>query len=132
MTWGIEEALRLVLDDLRAAEGWAPVVDPTPWQPWQPSESVHLAAPDGTGAGAWLNLSLDPESGLAELADQVQDWVVEQLPGMHRPAVWPTCPAHPDSHPRQAVVEYGRAVWTCPRGAAVSTPIGRLAGHPPR
>ncbi|VXC29382.1 hypothetical protein [Nocardioides sp. AX2bis] len=130
MTWGIEEALRPVLDDLQAAEGWIPPVDPTPWQDWQPSESCTLVA-YGSSAGVWLDMSLDPASGLARLADQVQDWVVEQLPGMHRPAVWPTCPAHPDSHPRQAVVEGGRAVWACPRGAAVSTPIGRLGEAPP-
>jgi hypothetical protein len=62
----------------------------------------------------------------AEVADQVQGWAVEALWTAGEPAVWPRCPAHPDTHPLDAAVEGGTAVWRCPRGTAPTVPMGEL------
>lgn len=125
----IDEMLDVIFRDLAAAGIPLPRVDPTPWQSWEPSESVMIFAPDGSGMGVWLDLTLTQQPALAQLADQVQEWVVEELPGLGRPTNWPVCPAHPANHPRQAVVEEGRAVWVCPAGGDGSTPIGGLASE---
>ncbi|MGH3166970.1 MAG: hypothetical protein ACRDN0_13925 [Trebonia sp.] len=63
---------------------------------------------------------------IASVADQVQEWAVETLWQEGRPATWPECPAHPDSHPLTAVMRDGRAVWTCPKTKHVVGDIGTL------
>lgn len=126
MTRAIDEALGLILSDLAAGGVPLPRVDPTKWQTWEPSESVLLFAADGSGMGVWLDLTLAEDLALAHLADQVQDWVIEELARLGRPTNWPICAAHPGNHPRHAVVEHGRVVWACPLGATASSPIGEL------
>jgi hypothetical protein len=51
---------------------------------------------------------------IASVADQIQEWAVEARWHAGRPATWPGCPLHPDSHPLMAAVREGRAVWICP------------------
>ena len=126
VTRAIDEVLGLILKDLAATGLPLPRVEPTTWQTSEPSESVTLCAADGTGMGVWLDLTLSEALALAHLADQVQEWVVDELARIGRPTNWPICAAHPANHPRQAVVEHGRAVWACPVGAAGSSPIGAL------
>lgn len=64
---------------------------------------------------------------LADIADLVQDAVVEALPAMGRPAVWPSCPLHPDTHPMTpAITDDGIASWTCPRDGRPQAVIGSL------
>lgn len=126
MTRAIDEVLDLILDDLAAGGVPLPRVEPTTWQTWEPSESVMLFGADRGGTGVWLDLTLSDDQALAHLADQVQEWVVEELARIGRPTNWPICAAHPDNHPRQAVIEHGRAVWACPVGAD-SSPIGELS-----
>jgi hypothetical protein len=126
VTRAIDEVLGLIFKDLAAGGVPLPRVEPTTWQTWEPSESVILLAADRSGMGVWLDLTLSEDLALAHLADQVQEWVVEELARLGRPTNWPSCPAHPDNHPRQAVVEHGRAVWACPIGAADSSPVGEL------
>lgn len=69
---------------------------------------------------------------IVRLADQVQEWAVEALWSARKPAVWPECPDHPDSHPLVARLVTGAdaAVWCCPRTNAVKFPIGRLPVRP--
>jgi hypothetical protein len=69
---------------------------------------------------------------IASVADQVQEWAVEELCRVHRPATWPECTWHPDSHPMAAEVRNGRAVWTCPRSGHASDRIGSLRAPPGR
>jgi hypothetical protein len=126
VTRAIDEALGLIFHDLAAGGVPRPRVEPTKWQPWEPSESVMLFAADRGGIGVWLDLTLSDEHALAHLADQVQEWIVEELWRLGRPTNWPICAAHPATHPRQAVVGNGRAVWACPFGAPDSSPIGEL------
>lgn len=116
-------------EDLVAGGVPLPRIEPSRWQDWDPSESVMLFAADGSGIGVWLDLGLSQAHGLAHLADQVQDWAVEELARLGLPTNWPACAAHPTNHPLQATVEGGRAVWVCPGGGAASSPIGKLSRH---
>jgi hypothetical protein len=130
MTRAIDAALDLIAHDLVAGGVPLPRVEPEAWQTWEPSESVKLFAADGTGMGVWLDLGLPEADALAHLADQVQEWAVEEMARLRRPTNWPACVAHPANHPLQAVVDGGRAVWVCPAGAEVSVPIGGVPASP--
>ena len=126
VTPSIDEALALILRDLAAGGAPQPRVEQTTWQPWDPSESVMLFAADGSGMGVWLDLTLPDAKAVAHLADQVQEWAIEELARLGRATNWPICAAHPANHPRQAVVQHGCAVWACPAGGADSSPVGEL------
>lgn len=126
VTRAIDVALELIADDLVAGGVPLPGVEPRTWQTWDPSESVILLGGDGSGMGVWSNLGLPQAEGLAHLADQVQDWAVEELARVGRPTNWPVCPEHPANHPLQAIVADGRAVWACPRSGDVHAEIGHL------
>jgi hypothetical protein len=81
------------------------------------------------GVGVQLNRAEPAAEQVARLADQVQEWEVEELCARGRPATWPRCPEHPDSHPlTPEVAPDGTAVWRCPRSARVAGVIGRLEG----
>lgn len=127
VTRAIDGALDLIARDLVVGGVPLPRVEPTAWQDWDPSESVMLFAPDGSGMGVWLDLGLPAAMGLAHLADQVQEWAVEELARLGRPTNWPVCPAHPVNHPLRASVDDHRAVWACPAGDRPSSPIGGLS-----
>ena len=63
---------------------------------------------------------------IASVADQVQEWAVEELCAVGRPTNWPPSPQHPHSHPLSAVVQEGQAVWSCPKTGYVPAGIGQL------
>ncbi|MDP9847136.1 hypothetical protein [Streptosporangium lutulentum] len=83
-------------------------------------------APDGSGQGVSVVLGQDPSEQVARLADQVQEWAVEALWTAGLPAVWPHCPAHPDTHPLTARVDGNEAAWFCPHTGDRVAPIGEL------
>ena len=64
---------------------------------------------------------------VARVAEAVQEWEIEELAAVGRPATWPECPDHPDSHPLDAVVDGGKAVWRCPRSGRAISAIGAFA-----
>jgi hypothetical protein len=64
---------------------------------------------------------------IASVADQIQEWAVEARWHAGRPATWPGCPHHPDSHPLMAAVREGRAVWICPRAGDLVSDVGHLS-----
>lgn len=88
---------------------------------------VMVCASDGSGQGVDVAEHQSAAEQVADLADQVQGWAVEELCARLRPAVWPECPAHPDSHPLEAGVVKGVAVWSCPRSRQVVAPVGELS-----
>jgi len=104
-------ALEAVLRDLCAQCA----VQPDVREPEDDYPGVVFYAPDGSGQGLYAWPDERPGVRLAEVADRAQEWAVEALWGEGEPAVWPGCPAHPDSHPLDATVVDGVAVWVCPR-----------------
>jgi hypothetical protein len=97
--------------------------------------SAWLQGPDGvTGMGLRVNMALPTADRLADIADQFQEWEVEELEAAGRSATWPECPQHPKSHPLSPQVRDGAAVWSCPRNGHVEYPIGGMTppGDAPR
>jgi hypothetical protein len=122
----LDAALTLVVADLRVPGGVVPVVDDTEWQDHPGAASCWLRSPDGTGAGVWVQTGQPFPAQVLALVEQVQEWAVEALWTLHRPASWPTCPNHPDRHPLAAHADRELAVWSCPVLDETVSAIGSL------
>jgi len=73
-----------------------------------------------------VQVTLPLPERLADLADQLQDWEVEELAARGRSATWPQCPQHPDSHPLAPQARGDQAAWCCPASGQVIDAIGAL------
>ncbi|WP_436521698.1 hypothetical protein [Actinoplanes sp. HUAS TT8] len=99
---------------------------------------VRVVRVESTPPGAdecWLQIvgtigliGIAPGHNVAGATDQLHDWVLECLPELGFPAVWPECPEHPATHPLSAGAVHGEPVWICPRTQTVHARIGQLAG----
>ncbi|MFI5554024.1 hypothetical protein [Streptomyces sp. NPDC051738] len=117
------QALEAVLHDLRAQCAVRPRLRE------DEEYGLMLHAPDGSGQGLTIPPpGVTPAQRLASLAEQVQEWAVEALWSEGASAVWPHCPDHPDTHPLEAEVADGTAVWACPRSGSVFARVGGLEG----
>jgi hypothetical protein len=110
----LDAALTPLLADLQVPSGVMPIVGDTEWQDDPGAASCWLHSPDGTGMGVWVQTGLPFHAQVLVLADQVQEWAVEALWKLNRPASWPACPYHPDRHPLAAREYDDEAVWMCP------------------
>ena len=123
----LHAALAPVLHDIRAGQAIIPDIIDRSWDDDEGSVCAFLGTGGAPRAGVRVLLDPDPPGyPLAFLADQVQDWEVEELAAAGRPATWPQCPAHPDSHPLSAEAVEGAAVWRCPASGEVVARIGEL------
>lgn len=112
--------------DLRSGGLIEPRLEEHDWTGDHEQPSAMMWSPDGTGSGVSVLRSASAPERVADVADRVQEWVIEgQLWGA-APTNWPRCPHHPDSHPMQAVVEDDEAVWICPASHEVVAPVGDL------
>jgi hypothetical protein len=121
----LDQTMRALLRDLARSCAPVPLVEESHWQTVEHSEAAMLRSSDGSGMGIWVDARLNPPKRLAHLADQVQQWVIEELASSGAPTNWPRCPRHPHSHPMSAEVRDGTAVWICPEGGD-PVPIGTL------
>ncbi|MCZ2822110.1 hypothetical protein O2V63_17355 [Modestobacter sp. VKM Ac-2977] len=125
----LERALQPVLDDLRATSAPLPrrVDDDRPDSdddgPF--AARAMLWGHDGRGQGVFVELRLSQPEQVAQVADGVQAWAVEELWGS-APTNWPRCPRHPDTHPLQAQVRDAAAWWVCPRDDVPVSEVGGL------
>jgi hypothetical protein len=121
----IREALAPVLRDLQATGAIVPEVREEARDD-RAGEAVAawVASDDGGGMGVWVSLTGSPAERVAQLAEQLQEWEVEQLCWAGRSATWPECPEHPGSHPLEPAVARDIAVWRCPRSQRVEGTIG--------
>ena len=124
----LDAALAPFLADLQVPSGVVPSVGDREWQDYPGAASCWLHSPDGTGMGVWVQTGQPFTAQLLALADQVQEWAVEALWKLERPASWPACPYHPDRHPLAAREHDEQAVWVCPVLDARVATIGALAG----
>jgi hypothetical protein len=125
----LSEAMAPVLRDLVGAGITAPRIEDREWQPAPRSFSAMLWSPDGSGSGVWVSGATPESERVAMVADQVQEWVFEQLWSEGAPTNWPRCPRHPHKHPMRASTGDGVAVWSCPEDDVVIGPIGGLSGR---
>lgn len=124
MDIALSEALAPVLDDLRNSGGPVPEIRDEQWSSFPGQVTAMLWAADGSGQGVSAMAAEPLAQRIASVADQVQDWAVEELCRTHRPATWPECPWHPDSHPLAAMIREGQAVWACPQSDRATSSIG--------
>ncbi|MGH4027574.1 hypothetical protein ACQB60_01415 [Actinomycetota bacterium Odt1-20B] len=116
-------ALEVVSRDLRATCAVQPIVHE---ERLNGEDWVVLYEADGSGTGVSVPEFASTVEQVVVLAEQVKDWAVEALAAQLKPAVWPECPDHPDSHPLDAGVVRGVAVWSCPRSRRAVAPVGAL------
>jgi hypothetical protein len=86
-----------------------------------------IQTPGGAGSrGIRVLVSLPAPERLADLADQLQEWEIEELAAAGRPATWPQCPQHPGTHPLAPQARGDQAAWCCPASGQVISVIGAL------
>jgi hypothetical protein len=129
MDTALAEALAPVLRDLESSGSVIPEVRENQWSDVEGQATAMLHSPDGSGQGVSVMAGESPVQQIASVADQVQEWAVEELCSVGRPTNWPQCPKHPSTHPLAAVVRADRAVWTCPATGRPVCEIGQL-GRP--
>lgn len=118
-------ALEPILRDLRTAGIAAPLIEEKDWTRDPDRPSAMLRSPDGSGRGVSVERTAPQVEAIAHVADQVQEWAIEQLWG--RAATnWPACPEHPHHHPLKAATRGALAVWVCPADETVVAKIGTL------
>jgi len=89
--------------------------------------SVWAWHSDATGQGVFVPSERLSAERVARLAEQLQEWEIEELAAVGRSATWPECPNHPNSHPLEPMVsEENTAIWRCPRDGQVICAIGSL------
>ena len=122
----LTEALAPVLRDLRDTGAPVPMVEDRAWTGDPAAPSAMLGSPDGSGRGVFVHRGIPAVEAVATVADQVQEWAVEELASAGR-SNWPPCPRRPATHPLGAVARAAAAVWICPVDGAVIAPVGELA-----
>jgi hypothetical protein len=122
-------ALAPVLRDIRATRVPEPDIHDTDWLEDKQFISAVLESKDGTKRSVCMRKADKAPFQIAEIADQVQEWVIEEL-WSDGTTNWPQCPSHPKNHPMQAAVVGKTATWVCPTEWKPFTPVGNLAGDP--
>ena len=122
----LSEALAPVLDDLRNSRGPVPEVRDAQWSDFPGQVTAMLHAADGSAQGVSVMAPEPFPQRVVSVAEQVQEWAVEELWRAGRRAVWPECPQHPNSHPLAPTVREDHAVWTCPKSGHAADRIGSL------
>jgi hypothetical protein len=122
--------LSSIFNDLRSGRLDVPQVVDEDWMNAPGMESFWLRFSDGSIAGIRVDLAATPAEQCAWIADQIQEYVIDdQLQGTDR-TNWPPCPLHPRTHPLTPVAVGEQAAWTC-LIALVEFPIGHLPGVAP-
>ncbi len=129
MNEALRHAMAPVLRDLRAAGITAPRIENDDWAGDPEQLSAMMWSRHGNGAGVSVLLSEPECERTASAADQVQDWVIEELWG-RAPTNWPRCPRHPDNHPMAAICRDEAAVCACPADGVAVCEIGKLSVPP--
>ncbi|GAB3812456.1 hypothetical protein [Kribbella italica] len=127
MEISLADALGLVVRDLERTGGLTLRVLDEPVDNSYDYESVWMmsaAAPGRTGlmAPRWFG---DAER-VVHVADQVQEFILEELWGLGRSATWPECAEHPGSHPLEARLTDDGPGWVCPKSGRTGARIGEL------
>lgn len=120
----LRESIAPVLRDLVHAGLVAPRFDDDDWVGDRDYVSCMMWSSDGSGSGLSVRRAATSAERVADAADQVQEWVIEDQLRASGRTNWPPCPSHPASHPLQAAVVESHAMWMCPAGRSVVRPVG--------
>jgi hypothetical protein len=130
MDTALAEALPPVLRDLEDSGSVLPEILDDRWGGAEQATAMLYSA-GGSGQGVSASIADSLAERVASVADQVQEWAIEELRSLGRPTNWPQCPEHPESHPLAAVVTGDRPTWACPKTGHVICEIGQLASCTP-
>lgn len=121
----LAESLSPILRDLAAAHLEAPEFKEEHWTEDPERPSVMAFGSDGSGRGIAVQRSLPKAERIVDVADQVQEWVIEgQLWGAESGTNWPSCRKHPRNHPLEARVIGQTGTWCCPIDGGAIAVIG--------
>jgi hypothetical protein len=122
----LRDALDVLIPEVERTSGLVlNVVDQAQLEPPGP-KWVMLRNEVGSGLGISVAEGDSPAQRLAHLADQIQEWVTEELWRLGLPATWPVCPFHPNTHPLEALVVDNHAVWCCLKDGEVVARVGEI------
>jgi hypothetical protein len=119
------DALGPVLRDLRATGVPEPEIRDEDWADDPELATAMLCNASGGCTGVRVDRGEPEPERIAMMADQVQEWVIEEL-WPTAPTNWPPCPDHPGTHPLTAKVAKGVAMWTCPGDGSPFVAVGAL------
>jgi hypothetical protein len=120
----LAERLARIVSDLEATAGVDLTFKDEPH--WDHGPSCMLWEESGSGTGITFQRAANAAEDVAQLADQVQEVVIESRWYMGiSPVAWPECPVH-RTHPLEAVARDDEAVWVCPKDGAIRFEIGSL------
>lgn len=122
----LREALEPILRELKRSRLHEPEIEDRDWTGESETASAMLWSPDGSGSGVSVLRSATPAERIADMADQVQQWAIEDQLWRVGATNWPHCPAHPNTHPLKAAAVDDAAVWVCPQGRKNVAQIGGL------
>jgi len=127
----VRETMAPVLRDIEASGAILPRTREQPYEDvGDESAGVWVWGSDGTGMGLVMSSANLAAERVVRLAEQVQEWEIEELAAVARSATWPECPDHPNSHPLDPMVgDKNAAVWRCPRTGHVICEIGALGSY---
>jgi hypothetical protein len=122
----LETALALIVRDLRSTEGITlrlseELVDSDPAY-----ESLWMLSEGESRTGLLAPLAMAQPERIVHIADQAQEFILEELGRLGLPAAWPECPEHPGSHPLEPTLASGGPHWVCPKSGDTVAPIGEL------
>lgn len=123
----LRRALEPVLRDIRASGAPRPTITDSGWADDPLTASAMLTSRDGTGAGIVVMLADGEVERVMRVAEQVQEWVIEDLWSNGAPTNWPVCPHHRGTHPLAAAIRVGTVVWVCPSDGTAFSAVGGLA-----
>ncbi|ADB34848.1 hypothetical protein Kfla_5844 [Kribbella flavida DSM 17836] len=118
--------LSLLVRDLQSTGGISLQVRDEPVNGDSEYESVWLLSRDGSRTGLLAPLAMAEPDRVVHVADQVQEFVHEELWGLGRPATWPECLEHPGTHPLQPERTPKGPGWVCPKSGHTAGCIGEL------
>jgi hypothetical protein len=122
----LASALDAVQQDLRSTGGIDLRISDEPATSDLGYESVLLLSGRRSTTGLLAPTAMSDDERLVHVADQVQDFVLEELGRLGLPATWPECPEHPASHPLNAVLAPSGPRWQCPKSSNNISMIGKL------
>lgn len=122
----LRQALEPILRDLKRGGLDEPRIEDRDWTGDSETTSAMLWGLDGGGSGISVLRSASPAERVADLADQVQEWAIEDQLWRAGATNWPRCPAHPNTHPLEAAALNDDAVWVCPVNREVVAHIGEV------
>lgn len=94
---------------------------------WVPGTEVVVQL-DGNELSSFAESDTDADADrIVTIADRVQEWLIESVLWPERPTNWPSCPAHPKSHPLAARAVGAVAIWCCPLTGDEVAEVGQVA-----